>query len=194
MTSLIFGANCSPFTAQFVKNKNARRNESSLPSAVHPNMPNSHYMDDCNDEADDATTAIEMVRNISNIHSGGGIEIQIWTSNSVAVLNSVPKKTLGTAAVRFKVGQQREGERTLGLIWYPADDMLGFEMSLKRMAENIIKAEERPTKTFKAEGYHANFLCIEFLSTFHGSGANRAARYLAFKCWLGRLHSRRYLL
>lgn len=73
-----------------------------------------------------------------------------WTSNSLAVLNSVPSETLNscehrTTAVKFKVGQQYEGERTLGLIWFSAEDMLGFDVSLKKNPENIIEGKVRPT-------------------------------------------------
>lgn len=60
----------------------------------------------------------------------------IWTRNSVNVLNSIPNDVLGTAAVRFKIDQQYEGERTLGLIWYPGVDELGFDLSLKKYVKS----------------------------------------------------------
>ncbi|XP_063827870.1 uncharacterized protein LOC135077263 [Ostrinia nubilalis] len=146
MTSLIFGANCSPFIAQFIKNKNALRLASQYPAAAIDAICKSHYMDDYIDSIDDEASAVEMVKNVSDIHRAGGFEIRNWTSNSVAVLNSVPKETLGSAAVKFKVGQQHESERTLGMMWYPADDTLGFDLSLKRIPECIIEGTERPTK------------------------------------------------
>ena len=46
MTSLIFGANCSPFIAQFIKNKNAQAQESRQLAAVAA-ISKQHYMDDC---------------------------------------------------------------------------------------------------------------------------------------------------
>ncbi|CAK1594929.1 unnamed protein product [Parnassius mnemosyne] len=92
MTSLIFGANCSPFVAQFIKNKNVRGYESSSPAEVNA-IYHSHYMDDYIDSVPDETTAIELVKNISDIHKSGGFEIRNRTSNSVAVLDSVPKET-----------------------------------------------------------------------------------------------------
>ncbi|XP_063536183.1 uncharacterized protein LOC134745966 [Cydia strobilella] len=165
MTSLIFGANCAPFVAQFVKNKNAQRFESSFPAAVEA-VVNSHYMDDYIDSLPDEATAIEMVRNVSDIHRAGGFEIRNWTSNSVAVLNSVPKETLGTAAVRFKVGQQHESERTLGLIWYPADDILGFDLSLKRIPSDVLKGENRPTKRLMLRVIMSIFDVLGFLAPF----------------------------
>lgn len=165
MTSLIFGANCSPFVAQFVKNLNARRYESSMPDAVNA-IYNSHYVDDYIDSFPDDASAIEMVKNIRSIHSAGGFEIRNFTSNSVAVLNSVPKETLGTAAVRFKVGQQHDGERTLGLIWFQADDVLGFDVSLKRIPESIINGQERPTKRLMLKVIMSIFDVLGFLAPF----------------------------
>ncbi|XP_063386867.1 uncharacterized protein LOC134672844 [Cydia fagiglandana] len=165
MTSLIFGANCAPFVAQFIKNKNAQRFESSFPAAVDA-IVNSHYMDDYIDSLPDEATAIDMVRNVSDIHRAGGFEIRNWTSNSVAVLNSVPKETLGTAAVRFKVGQEHESERTLGLIWYPADDILGFDLSLKRIPSDVLEGENRPTKRLMLRVIMSIFDVLGFLAPF----------------------------
>lgn len=145
MTSLIFGANCSPFVAQFVKNINAARYESSLPAAVDA-IRNSHYMDDYIHSLPDEATAIDMVKNISHIYSQGNFEIRNWTSNSLLLLESVPKDTLGPAAIKFKLAGQNEGERTLGLIWFPKTDELGFDVSFKRIPENVLLGKERPTK------------------------------------------------
>lgn len=165
MTSLIFGVNCSPFIAQFIKNKNAERYVSTLPDAVNA-IRNSHYMDDYIDSLPDDVIAIEMVKNISKIHRSGGFEICNWTSNSVAVLNAVPEATLGTAAVKFKIDQRYEGERTLGLIWYPKDDVLGFDVSLKRIPENIIHGKERPTKRLMLRVIMSIFDVLGSLSPF----------------------------
>ncbi|CAG9137857.1 unnamed protein product [Plutella xylostella] len=145
MESLIFGASCSPFIAQFIKNKNADRFELSKPAAVHA-IKKQHYMDDYIDSFSDEATATEMVNNVSYIHKSGGFEIRNWASNSSAVLDSLPPATLSTAAIRFKIDKQSLGERTLGLIWYPSEDLLGFDVSLKRIPDDILTGKQRPTK------------------------------------------------
>ncbi|XP_073960771.1 uncharacterized protein [Choristoneura fumiferana] len=165
MTSLIFGAKCSPFVAQFIKNKNALRYESSSPAAVDA-VVNSHYMDDYIQSLPDEATAVQMVRDVTNIHKEGGFEIRNWTSNSLAVLNSIPEETLGTAAVRFKIDQQYEGERTLGLLWYPGTDELGFDVSLKRIPDCIIQHKQRPTKRIMLRVIMSIFDVFGFLSPF----------------------------
>ncbi|KAL0822662.1 hypothetical protein ABMA28_004686 [Loxostege sticticalis] len=165
MTSLIFGANCSPFVAQFVKNKNAKRFESTMPAAVDA-IVNSHYMDDYKDSLPDISSAIEMVKNVTDIHKSGGFEIRNWTSNSAEVLDSIPKEALGPVAVRFKIDEQLQGERILGLIWYPKEDELGFDVSLKRIPESVIQGKQKPTKRLMLRVIMSVFDVLGFLSPF----------------------------
>lgn len=165
MTSLIFGANCSPFVAQFVKNKNAQRFESSKPDAVTA-IHKQHYMDDYIDSLPDEDITIQTVRDISDIHLSGGFEIRNWTSNSEAVLNSVPKNTLCEATVRFKTDHQYQGERTLGLIWHPVKDTLGFDLSLKHVPEAIVTGKQKPTKRLLLKVIMSIFDVFGFLSPF----------------------------
>ncbi|XP_047996369.1 uncharacterized protein LOC125234202 [Leguminivora glycinivorella] len=126
MTSLIFGANCAPFIAQFIKNKNVRRFESTYPEAANA-IYTQHYVDDYIDSLPDDQSAIKLVRDVTYVHAQGDFHIRNWNSNSQAVINSIPKETLGNSAVRFKVGQQYAGERTLGLLWNPSEDTLGLK-------------------------------------------------------------------
>ncbi|XP_063622345.1 uncharacterized protein LOC134794456 [Cydia splendana] len=129
-------------------------------------LSDTQITDDYIDSFADEASAIKMVRNINSIHSAGGFEMRNWTSNSVSVLNSLPNQTLGTAAVRFKVDQQQQGERTLGLIWYPADDKLTFDLSLKRIPESIVNGDERPTKRLMLRVIMSIFDILGFLSPF----------------------------
>lgn len=145
MTSLIFGANCSPFVAQFVKNKNAERFHSSMPTAVEA-IWKQHYMDDYIDSFEDEETATKVVKQVIQIHKQGGFDICNWTSNSETIINSLPKETLGPTAIRFKMSEQDDGERTLGLVWFPKEDMLGFDVSFKRIPETILSGQKIPTK------------------------------------------------
>ncbi|XP_063547169.1 uncharacterized protein LOC134754760 [Cydia strobilella] len=169
MTSLIFGANCSPFIAQYIKNKNASRFESTLPAAVAA-IHRQHYMDDYIDSLPDEATAISMVKNIRDIHSAGGFEIRNWTCNSATVLDTIPKDILGNTAVRFGLDEHDEGKRTLGLIWYPAKDELGFDVSFKRIPDSVIKGKQRPTKRVMLRVIMSIFDIFGFLSPFTTQG------------------------
>lgn len=145
MTSLIFGLNCSPFISQFIKNKNAERYQLSMPAAAAA-ICKQHYVDDYIDSFEDEETAINVVKQVSHIHKQGGFEIRNWTSNNETLINNLPKETLGSTAIRFKIDQQDDSERTLGLVWFPKEDLLGFDVSFKRIPEAIISGQKIPTK------------------------------------------------
>ncbi|KAG6456300.1 hypothetical protein O3G_MSEX009634 [Manduca sexta] len=164
MSYLIFGANCSPFIAQFIKNKNAKQYESSKPEAVNA-IYKQFYMDDYIDSFEDAAPAIQLIKEISYIHRHGGFDITNWMSNSEEVLNSLPKETMCPSSVKFKIGQDG-GERTLGLIWYRNEDELGFDVSFKRIPENIIDGLKRPTKREVLQLVMSIFDVYGFLSPF----------------------------
>ncbi|XP_059045880.1 uncharacterized protein LOC131841577 [Achroia grisella] len=146
MQSLVFGATCSPFIAQHIKNKNALKYEDLYPEAVDV-IINNHYMDDCLYSCDSEEKAIKLVREITEIHSYGGFEIGRWSSNSKPVLNTIPHRALTQSAVDFKHGANNTTERTLGLMWYPNDDAFAFKISFNRIPQNIINGTEPPTKS-----------------------------------------------
>nr|XP_034836281.1 uncharacterized protein LOC117992679 [Maniola hyperantus] len=141
MTSLIFGANCSPFIAQYIKNKNAQRFIEEMPEAVNA-VISSHYMDDYIDSVNDVTTAKRMIKDISAIHLRGGFEIRNWVSNAPQVLAEMPNEV---KAVQFNVNNNQP-ERTLGLLWFPPEDTLSIDLTLKRIPSDILNHERKPTK------------------------------------------------
>ncbi|XP_060801917.1 uncharacterized protein LOC132902105 [Amyelois transitella] len=144
MTSLIFGANCSPFVAQYVNQfKNTERFEKEFPDAVQAIRKN-QYMDDYIDSLPDVSSAVKMVNDILYINQQGGFLMRNWLSNSVDVLRGTPKETLNEKAVKFNI--EGQSERTLGLLWYPATDMLGFDLSFKRIPHEVFEKERKPTK------------------------------------------------
>lgn len=145
MQSLIFGATCSPFIAQYIKNKNALKYEDINSEAVSVIIKN-HYVDDCLYSTCDETTAIKLVHDITSIHKKGGFEIRGWSSNSKQVLDSIPTDALAQTAVQFKDGVNNTTERTLGLIWHPADDSFGFKINLSRIPIDILDGTVPPTK------------------------------------------------
>lgn len=145
MQSLIFGATCSPFVAQYIKNKNALKYKDLNPEAVDV-IINNHYMDDCCHSTCDENTAIKLVHDITSIHASGGFEIRGWSSNSKPVLDSIPAEALAQSAVQFKHGAMNTSERTLGLIWHPADDSFGFQISLAKIPSDILDGSTPPTK------------------------------------------------
>ncbi|KAG7300640.1 hypothetical protein JYU34_014941 [Plutella xylostella] len=145
MQSLIFGATCSPFIAQYIKNKNALKYEDLYPEAVQAIIKN-HYMDDCLYSCDSAETAINLVNQISTIHKHGGFEIRRWSSNCKQVLDNIPSDALAQTAIQMKDGATNMSERTLGLIWHPAEDCFAFKVSFSRVSQEVLDGTTPPTK------------------------------------------------
>ncbi|XP_048484221.1 uncharacterized protein LOC119690508 [Plutella xylostella] len=145
MQSLLFGATCSPFIAQYIKNKNALKYQDLHPEAVDV-IINSHYMDDCLHSCADESQAIELVRDITAIHKSGGFEITRWSSNNKQVLQSIPAAALAPTAMEFKHGATNTTERTLGLMWHPNDDTFGFKVDYDRISPRILDGSVPPTK------------------------------------------------
>lgn len=145
MQRLLFGATCSPFIAQYVKNKNAEKYQDLYPEAVDI-IINNHYMDDCLYSCDTESQAIRLVQEITTIHKAGGFTITQWSSNSKPVLQSLPSEALAPNAIEFKHGATNTTERTLGLMWHPNDDSFGFRVATDKLNLNILNGTEVPTK------------------------------------------------
>lgn len=165
MTSLLFGANCSPFIAQHIKNKNATRFKDELPEATDAILK-SHYMDDYIESLDNIETARKMIKSVSYIHHQGGFEIRNWISNKQEVLTNMPQETLSDKAIKIKSACDELPERTLGLLWYPASDSFGFDLSLKRVPTDILKLQRKPTKRELLRIFMSIFDVFGFLAPF----------------------------
>jgi hypothetical protein len=70
-----FGACCSPSTAQWVKNFNAKRFSERFPRAVE-SIVHRHYVDDLVDSFEDDKEAINVAKQIIYIHSQAGFELR----------------------------------------------------------------------------------------------------------------------
>lgn len=145
MTSLIFGANCSPFIAQFIKNKNAQLFSKTKPEAVRA-IVSSHYMDDYIDSMSTESEAIKLINDISSVHSYGGFEMRGWTSNINNVLSHLPREKLSDNIKCHVINGENTSQRTLGMLWDPAEDSLAVDVALKNIPDDILEFRRIPTK------------------------------------------------
>lgn len=88
MQVMTFGATCSPSSAQYVKNKNAREWAETFPRASKAIIEN-HYVDDWLDSVDTEREAIQLARDVKFVHNQAGFEIRNFVSNSSTVLKAV---------------------------------------------------------------------------------------------------------
>lgn len=75
VSSMIFGSKCSPCSAQFIKNLNARAYKDVHPRA-YTAIVDRHYVDDYVDSFDTIEETIQVSKNIVEIHSRAGFELR----------------------------------------------------------------------------------------------------------------------
>ncbi|XP_063629855.1 uncharacterized protein LOC134801251 [Cydia splendana] len=148
MSSMIFGAASSPFTAIYIKNKNAVEWQERFPDAAQAIIAD-HYMDDCIVSLNCVDKAAKLAAEITNIHKHAGFEMRSWTSNIPSALRLLPKESLAEISVArnnvdVDLGRLTAPVRTLGLIWQPVSDKIGFNIGIKgeRLLPNRLTKRE----------------------------------------------------
>ncbi|XP_026315753.1 uncharacterized protein LOC113227096 [Hyposmocoma kahamanoa] len=120
MSSLIFGASCSPFIANFIKNRNAKDFEFEFPDAAKDIVQN-HYMDDYLGSYD-LEQAAQVAADIVHVHSQCGFEMRSWISNKPEALKLLPPILVKDDIKEVDLNLEGVGFRVLGLYWIPHDD------------------------------------------------------------------------
>ncbi|XP_062541149.1 uncharacterized protein LOC134209181 [Armigeres subalbatus] len=135
MDVAIFGATCSPASAQFVKNKNAKEFEDQYPRAVE-GIVNNHYVDDSLESYSSVAEAIRVSEEMRMIHQNGGFELRNWLSNKEEVLRSLGETK---PSVDKNIGpDNKEFERILGLLWMTKKDELCLATSVQEPIQKLI--------------------------------------------------------
>ncbi|XP_073961416.1 uncharacterized protein [Choristoneura fumiferana] len=124
MSSMIFGAVCSPFIALYIKNKNAKMLEPSYPTACKAIIED-HYMDDYLGSYPSIADAAQLAADVITVHKAGGFEMRAWTSNHQEALSFVPKefRSVSTSDVSLPLSSE---VGVLGVKWNPGQDLLRF--------------------------------------------------------------------
>lgn len=142
MSSMIFGSTSSPFTALYIRDRNAREQGSQFPMGMRA-ITNNHYMDDYLDSVDTAEEAIQVIQEVAQIHTRAGFEMRGWTSNSQTVRETVPKENLSLNTISLTLDQLSD-EKTLGLVWDPLCDTLGFNNSPTKIPKEFFENKKSP--------------------------------------------------
>ncbi|XP_053691781.1 uncharacterized protein LOC128740267 [Sabethes cyaneus] len=139
---MTFGACCSPSTAQYVKNSNAKRFERDYPEAVDA-IVKRHYVDDMLVSVESAEEAIQLVQDVKRIHTSAGFEMRNWISNSDSVLAAISEKT--TKEKNLDIGDECATEKVLGMWWDTSNDCFTCKVSA-RYDQELMLGNRRPTK------------------------------------------------
>ncbi|XP_035907255.1 uncharacterized protein LOC118509982 [Anopheles stephensi] len=138
-----FGSTCSPATAQYVKNRNAKEHIEQFPRAVE-SILESTYVDDFLDSFGTVEEACQVAKEVREIFRNGGFELRNWSSNDLMVTKSLGESDGGTIKCLSSTGD--DTERVLGMRWNPASDELGFCTRACTAVSGVLTAERIPTK------------------------------------------------
>ncbi|OXA45362.1 Gag-Pol polyprotein [Folsomia candida] len=164
MGVLIFGASCSPACAQEAKNKNAEQFKEEFPDAYKA-IVHRHYMDDLLDSYDTEAQAIQMQKDIFEVHRRGSFHICNWLSNNPEVMNAIPAELQSKTSESLDINKEDQIERVLGLFWMPEEDNFTFCLKYLKVSEEVMKGRRIPTKREILSLVMSVFDPLGFLST-----------------------------
>lgn len=144
MDVAIFGATCSPSSAQYIKNLNAQKFEVESPRAVAA-ITNYHYVDDYLDSFPTAEEAVKVGSEVKRIHAEGGFEIRNFLSNDPAIAAQVGAVSLD-AEKSIKAEKGDNVESILGMKWIPNNDELTYDFIWRKDLKHVMDESYKPTK------------------------------------------------
>ncbi|XP_062704660.1 uncharacterized protein LOC134286963 [Aedes albopictus] len=144
MDVAIFGAACSPSSAQYIKNLNAKDFEANYPRAAEA-IVNRHYVDDYLDSFGTAEEAVKIGRQVKAIHAEGGFEIRNFLSNETAIAAQVGDES-PEIEKNICVEKDERIESVLGMKWIPSSDTFTFIVSLPDNLCHVLEHSHVPTK------------------------------------------------
>lgn len=145
MIAMTFGATCSPSTAQYVKNLNAMQFEKTNPKAVKAIIEN-HYVDDYVKSFNTEEEAIEITKDVTQIHKHGGFILRNFISNSKKVIEEINESNECDNLVNLNMSKEVSVDKILGMFWETSSDELTFKFNFHRIDIKVLSMERRPTK------------------------------------------------
>lgn len=140
MLVMTFGAACSPCSALHVMKSNAKEHTDCHPRAIEA-ICEHHYMDDFVDSFDSIEEAVEISKQVKEIHKNGGFDLRGFTSNSNEVITSLD----GASSSKI-ISANDSTEKVLGLYWDSATDTFMFKLKFNKVDQDVISGNKRPTK------------------------------------------------
>ncbi|KAL0162190.1 hypothetical protein M9458_041586, partial [Cirrhinus mrigala] len=87
----LFGAKSSPSVANFALRKTSEENHSNASVEAVNTVLRNFYVDDCLKCVSSHDQAVALYNNLTNLCASGGFHLTKWTSNSRALLTSIPE-------------------------------------------------------------------------------------------------------
>ncbi|XP_075150703.1 uncharacterized protein LOC142224804 [Haematobia irritans] len=125
LQTVIFGVNCAPYLAIRTLLQLADDSEDYYPHAAHI-LRRCIYMDDVLTGYHDVDTAVESRDQLIRVLSSAKFELRKWTSNELAILESLPADHLVDAKLLEFV--EASSSKPLGIRWNAQLDLFYFDM------------------------------------------------------------------
>ena len=128
----IFGAVSSPSCANYALRRTAMDNKDNFNVEVTDTIYNNFYVDDCLKSKPTNEQAIQLVTDLTDLCSRGGFQLVKWTSNSRAVLSSIPEERRSKTTRQLRLEQEDlPVEMALGLNWCAESDTFTFKPAVE---------------------------------------------------------------
>lgn len=165
MESMIFGAACSPSSAQFVKNLNADVNGGGQSEAIRL-VKEAHYVDDFVASFGSAEDAIQTTRAVVEIHRRGGFELRGFVSNDPNVVRAIDSgDATGEATLDMQLDASA-ADKILGMYWCTLEDAFMFRLDFNRVDKAVIDGSRIATKREMLSAVMAIYDPFGFLANF----------------------------
>ncbi|XP_043204840.1 uncharacterized protein LOC122372053 [Amphibalanus amphitrite] len=129
----LFGATSSPSCANFALHRTAEDNDS-LSREASETIRNNFYVDDVLKSVKDEETAIKLMKDLKVMCALGGFNLTKFDSNSIEVLQSVPKQDRSKQVKDLTLGSDPlPTERALGVVLDPNTDTIGFNVDIQKL-------------------------------------------------------------
>ncbi|XP_055640368.1 uncharacterized protein LOC129777849 isoform X1 [Toxorhynchites rutilus septentrionalis] len=139
MNVATFGSTCSPSSAQYVMNLNAKEHSTEYPEAAEAILMR-HYVDDYLDSKDSESEAIKLAKDVKLVHSHTGFHLRNWLSNSSRFIEQIGE-TATMSEKRLTLLKAESIERVLGMAWRPNVDVFIFSATLAMHVEHPTKRQ-----------------------------------------------------
>ncbi|XP_053968874.1 uncharacterized protein LOC128870294 [Anastrepha ludens] len=144
MTSMIFGAACSPCCAEYVKNKNAARFADQMPKGVDA-VQNKTYVDDLVISFNNVEDANKTIREAVEIISAAGFQLRKFVSNR-KVLEANLNGSSNVPRPVINLERQATADKILGMFWNTTTDAFEFHFKFFNISNDILQCKRLPTK------------------------------------------------
>ncbi|XP_017469917.1 PREDICTED: uncharacterized protein LOC108361720 [Rhagoletis zephyria] len=142
MTAMMFGAACSPCSAHYVKVKNAMEHSNHDPRAIQA-ITDYHYVDDYVDSFRSASRAMEISKQVRDIHKDAGFQLRKFRSNSLEVATALGGEN---TALSIMSKEAMESGKVLGMLWQPSSDHFTYRLEFHGVDSSVISGDLVPTK------------------------------------------------